>query len=70
MHLTEKQWHKHSMCTDVLKYHITDERMSSGGLNAPTFSKAQRLKRELNLNINTNPPLLIHIVVCCGGLKK
>ena len=30
------------------------ERMSSGGLDAPTFRKAQRLKRELSLNINTN----------------
>jgi hypothetical protein len=36
--------------------------MSSGRLNAPAFRKAQRLKRELNLNINTNSPLLIRIV--------
>lgn len=28
--------------------------MSSGVLNALTFRKAQRLKRELNVNINTN----------------
>ena len=35
-------------------WRITDERMSSGGLNATTFRKAQRLKKELNLNINTN----------------
>lgn len=31
--------------------------MGSGGLNAPTFRKAQRLKREMNLNINTKPAI-------------
>jgi hypothetical protein len=43
---------------------ITDERMSSGELNVPTFRKAQRLKRELNLNINTKPA--ITYMHCCA----
>ena len=31
--------------------------MSSGGLNAPTFRKAQRLKIEQKLNINIKPAI-------------
>ena len=43
---------------------LTDERMSSGGLYSTTFRTAQRLKRELNLNINTNPA--ITYTHCCA----
>lgn len=37
--------------------------MSSGGLEATTFRKAQRFKIELNLNINTKPA--ITYTHCC-----
>ena len=48
---------------------LTDERMSSGGLEVTTFRKAQRLKKELNLNINTNPAITYtHCYVLYGDL--
>lgn len=54
--------------SDLEMYHYlvestTDERMSSGGLEATTFRKAQRLKRELILNVNKNPA--ITYTHCC-----
>ena len=49
-------------CRNVALAHNV-ERMSSGGLEATAFRITQRLKRKLNLNINTNPA--ITYTHCC-----
>lgn len=54
----------------LFKWHITDERMSSGGLHSPTFRKARRLKRELNLNINTKPAITYTHCYGLGAVLK
>ena len=44
--------------------------MSSGRQKAPTYRKAKNKQINRNLKLNNNLPLLIYIVICCGGFKK
>ena len=53
----------YSPCYSIVLMCYNGERMSSGGLDTPTFRTAQRLKRELNLNINIKPA--ITYTHCC-----
>lgn len=55
----------HHRKAEEIKHNV--KRMSSGGLDAPTFRKAKRLKRELNLNINTNTAITYTHCCTSGG---